>query len=222
MHELVVRTGEIGAAAIEQETQSLGVLLELVLALGDRWERHPVRRELHLIPSRPETAIGAAAGEVIDRAERLREHARVPVADAEDEATDADLRRLHRRRGQRRDRFEAIAVPTLRWRLLEVIRYRKPVEPALVGEPPEASHLGERTAEVTEMYPEPSTRNPSMGRRTAWVRTPACSSRGPGSPSAGSIRRRPRCRRPQARDPRAETRGRAREPSSCFEDLLLT
>ena len=41
--------------------------------------------------------------------------------------------------------------------------------------------VSDRSAEVTEVYPEPSTRNPSMGRRTAWVTTPACSCRAPGS-----------------------------------------
>src|SRR2546423_956206 len=213
--ELVMRAVEVCARAIEQQADNLGVFLQLVLALADGWEWNAIRRELDLVPSRPETAIGASVGKVIDRAERLRENAGVPIPDAKDEAADPDLRRLDRGGGQRCDRFEAVDVATLRWRLLEVIRHGEPVEPALVGESPEPSHLGEGTAEVTEMYAEPNTRIPSMGRPTALVRWPACLCRGPGPHCSGSHRRRPRCRRPPARDRRAETRGRARAPSSC-------
>ena len=116
-----MRANEIGATAIEEEPERLGVLLELVLAFGDRRKGYAVRRELDLVPSRAEAALGAAARKMIDGAERLRENARVTVTHAEDEATNADLRRLHCRRGQRSDRFKAVAVPTLRWRLLKVI-----------------------------------------------------------------------------------------------------
>ena len=55
---------------------------------ADRWERNAVRRELDLVPPRAETAIGASVGKVIDRGDRFREHARVPVPDAKDEAAD--------------------------------------------------------------------------------------------------------------------------------------
>jgi hypothetical protein len=37
-----VRAAEVGATTIEQETEGLGVLLELVLALTDGWERNAV------------------------------------------------------------------------------------------------------------------------------------------------------------------------------------
>jgi hypothetical protein len=71
-----VLAAEIGAWAIEQEAQRLRVFLELVLALADGREWDAVRRELDVIPSGAETAIRATAGEVIDRAERLRENTR--------------------------------------------------------------------------------------------------------------------------------------------------
>jgi len=60
VHELVVRTAEVGATSIEQEADYLGVLLELVLALADGWEGDAVRRELDFVPSRAEAAIGTA------------------------------------------------------------------------------------------------------------------------------------------------------------------
>src|SRR5207247_706097 len=147
---------EIRATAIEQEPQRLGVLLELVLTHGDRWEGDAVRRELDLVPSRPEAAVRAAAAEVIDRAQRLRENTRVAVPNAEDEATDADLRGLDGRGRQRGDRFEAIDIAALRWRFLEVIGDREPIESAFVGESPEAPHLLERTPEMADVYSEPS------------------------------------------------------------------
>jgi hypothetical protein len=56
----------------------------------------------------------------------------------------------------------------LRWRLLEMIRDRKPIEAALVREAPEASHFIQRPAEVADLDPEPSSRTPSM----AWVKPP--------------------------------------------------
>ena len=104
----------------------------------------------------------------------------MPVADAEHEAADADLLRLDGRGGQRRDRLEAIDVPALGRRLLKMIGDREPVEPAVISESPQLSHLVERSAEVTEMYPEPSTRSPSMGRQRSLVRP-----RGLLVPSAG-------------------------------------
>src|SRR6266568_6597708 len=141
------------------------------------------------------------------------------VANAKDQAADADVRRIRRRGRQRRDRFEAIAISTLWWRLLKVIGDREPVEPALICESPQPSHLIERTAEVTDVYPEPSSRSPIMGSLAgregiAWVDPSAGSSqaRAPPSPvprtcTRRQLRRCPRCRRPQARDRRAETRG---------------
>src|SRR5438477_3247391 len=210
-----MRAVEVGATTIEQESQGLRVFLELILAPRDGRKRDAVGGELDLVPPRADSAIGAPSREVVDGAERLRQDTRVPVPDAEDEAADAHSSRLHRRRGQRRDGFETVPVPTLRWRLLKVVGDRKPVESALVGEPPEPAHFIERTAEVTEMYPEPSTRNPSMGRPTASVTSPACSSRGPGSPPTESLRHCPRCRTPPARDHRRETPERERAPSSC-------
>src|SRR5438045_5926676 len=63
--ELVMCAVEVGATAIEQKTDDLGVFLELILALADAWERTAVGRELDLVPSRVETAIGAPVGKVI-------------------------------------------------------------------------------------------------------------------------------------------------------------
>src|SRR5207237_1418429 len=215
-HEAVVRAVEVGATSIEQETQRLRVFLELVLAFRDAGERYAVRREFDLIPSRADPAIGPPARKMVDGAERVGPYSGMPVPDAEDKAADANAACLHRRGGECGDRFETIAVTSLRRRLLKVVGHREPIKPALVGEPPEPTHLIERTTEVTEMYPELNTQNPSMGRLSAWASSPACSSRGPGSPSAGSSHRCPHCRRTQARDPRAETRGRARARSSWF------
>ena len=166
VHEAVVRAVEVGATPIKQETQRLRVFLELILALGDGRERNAVRRELDLVPSRADAAIGPPARKMVDGAERFRQDAGMPVPDAEDKASDTNPARLHSRGGECRDRFETIAVASLRRRLLKVVGHREPIKPALVGEAPEATHLIERTTEVAEMYPELNTQNPSMGRLT--------------------------------------------------------
>src|SRR5438876_7539415 len=210
-----MRAVEVGATTIEQESQGLRVFLELILAPRDGRKRDAVGGELDLVPPRADSAIGAPPREVVDGAERLRQDPRVPVPDAEDEAADAHSGRLDRRCGERGDGFEAVPLAALRRRFLKVVGDREPVESTLVGKPPEATHFIKWTAEVTEMYPEPSTQNPSMGRRTASVRSPACSSRGPGSPPTASLRHCLRCRTPPARDRPRETPGRARAPSSC-------
>src|SRR5207245_200119 len=84
IHEAVVRAVEVGATPIEQETQRLGVFLELVLALRDGRERYAIRREFDLVPAGADAAIGAPVGEMVDGAERFRQDAGMPVPDAED------------------------------------------------------------------------------------------------------------------------------------------
>src|SRR6266550_2216987 len=180
VHEAVVRAVEVGATSIEQETQRLRVFLELILALGDGRERDAVRRELDLVPSRADAAIGPPARKMVDGADRFCQDAGMPVPDAEDKAADTDATRLHRRGGECGDRFETIAVASLRRRLLTVVGHREPIKPALVGEAPEPTHLIEWTTEVAEMYPELNTQDPSMGRLTV---LPS------GIPSSGSLAR---------------------------------
>src|SRR5919109_1274464 len=101
---------------------------------------------------------------MIDGGDGLRENAGMAIADAEDETADTHARRFGRDRRHRGHRFEAIAFATLRRRFLKMIGDREPIEAPFVREPPEPSHLVERSAEMSEVYPEPSTRNPSMGR----------------------------------------------------------
>jgi len=91
---------------------------------------------------------------VIDRGHRLREQAGVPIRDAENEATDANPRRLRRGRGQRGDGLEALTAAVPMRRLLEVIGDREPVEAALVSEVPQPSQLVERPAQLTDMDAE--------------------------------------------------------------------
>src|SRR5438094_45027 len=116
----------------------------------------------------------------IQRGERFGHHTWMPVSDAEHQAPDADTRGLDRQCGHRRYRFEAIAIASLRWRFLKVIRDREPIEATLVGEPPELSHLGEWPPEMPEMDPEPNTRSPSTDhpKASAWP-APDCWYRGP-------------------------------------------
>jgi hypothetical protein len=83
---------------------------------------------------------------VVDRGHRLREQARVPKRDAEDEATDTNTRGLRRGRGQGGDGLETLAAAVAMRRLLEVIGDREPVEAALIGEVPQPSQLVERPA----------------------------------------------------------------------------
>src|SRR5438128_3541207 len=110
---------------------------------------------------------------MVDRADSLREQAGMPIADAEDEAPDPNTLRLHGDGGHRGDRLEAVAITALRRSLLEMIGDREPIEAALVREPPEATHLGQRTAEVAKVDPEPNTRCRSTDPQTL----PACSFR---------------------------------------------
>jgi len=83
---------------------------------------------------------------VVDRRHGLREQGGVPKRDAEDQATDANPRRLRRGRGECGDGLEAIAGAVAMRRLLEVIGDREPVEAALIGEMPQPSQLVERPA----------------------------------------------------------------------------
>src|SRR2546428_13707959 len=103
---------------------------------------------------------------MVDRADSLREQAGMPITDAEDEASDTNVLRLHGDRGHRGHRLEAVAVTALRRSLLEMIGDREPIESALVRESPEPSHVWQGPAEMTEMYAEPNTRN-RMGRSSA-------------------------------------------------------
>jgi hypothetical protein len=83
---------------------------------------------------------------VVDRGHGLREQAGVSKRDAEDEATDANPRRLRRGRGQGGDGLETLAVAVAVRRLLEVVGDREPIEAALIGEVPQPSQLVERPA----------------------------------------------------------------------------
>ena len=76
------------------------------------------------------------------------------IRDAEHQAADPESLRLDGRGRERRDRIEAVAVAASAGRLLKVIGDREPVEPALVRESPEPSHLIERTAEVADLDAE--------------------------------------------------------------------
>ena len=165
---------------VEKEPQHLGVFLELVLADLDRRKADAVGGELDLVPAGADPALSAATGKVIDRGERFGQHTWMAVSDAEHQARDADTRGLDRQCGHRRDRFEAIAIASLRWCFLKVIRDREPIEATLVGEPPELSHLGEWPPEMPEMDPEPNTRSPSTDhpKASAWP-APDCWYRGP-------------------------------------------
>jgi len=92
---------------------------------------------------------------VVDRRHGFCEETGVAVRDAEDETANPNSFGFGRSRGQRRDGLEAVTVAALVRRLLEVIRDRKPIEAALVGEPPEPSQLVKRPAEVTNVDAEP-------------------------------------------------------------------
>jgi hypothetical protein len=92
---------------------------------------------------------------VVDRRHGFREQTRVAERDAEDETSNAYSFGVSRGGGQRRDGLKASTIAALVRRLLEVIRYREPIEAALVGEPPQPSQLVERPAEVTNVDAEP-------------------------------------------------------------------
>src|SRR5437764_12118851 len=140
----VMRAFEVREVAVEEKTQHLGVLLELILPRACAGELDAVGLVLGLVPTRAETAGDATAREQIDRGERLCEHDRVTVGDAEHEATDTNPCRLERGSGEGRDRFEARFAAAPARRLLEVVRHREPLETALVGETPEAAPLLKR------------------------------------------------------------------------------
>jgi len=139
------------------------------------------------------SALGAAIRDVVDRRHGFCEETGVAVRDAEDETPNAYALGFGRGRGQRRDGLEAVTVAALVRRLLEVIRDRKPIEPALVGEPPEPSQLVKRPAEVTDVDAEPDAarlipvwvgghvagRGRHRGRRRGRIRGRAFGSAGP-------------------------------------------
>jgi len=92
---------------------------------------------------------------VVDGRHRFRQETRVAVRGAEDETSNTYSLCVGGSGGQRRDGLEAITIAALVRRLLEMIRYREPIEAALVGEPPEPSQLIERPAEMTNVDAEP-------------------------------------------------------------------
>jgi hypothetical protein len=148
---LKVRAALLG---IEQHAHDLRILFQHVLARADRRERIAERLRFDTVPAGAQPAVHAAAGEVVDRGERLREQAGVPVHDAVHPAAEADVLRVHRRRGERGDRLVAVHVAAARGRLLEVVGHREPVEAFRVGELPQLAHLVERPAHVPDVDPE--------------------------------------------------------------------
>src|SRR5262249_32249297 len=117
-------------------------------------ERVAVGRGLDAVPPGAEPAVDAAVREVVDGGEGLGEERGVAVDDAVDAAAEADARRVHGRGGQRGDGLVAVHVAAARWRLLEVIGDREPVEALRVGELPELAHLADGPAHVTDVDAE--------------------------------------------------------------------
>src|SRR5207245_6311242 len=138
----------------QEQTQHLRVLLEHVLTRTDRRKRESEGLRLDVVPAGAEPAIHPAVGQVVDGGERLGEQPGIAVRHAVDAAAQPDARRVHRRRGQRRDRLVAIHLPAARRRLLEVVGDGEPVEPPRVGELPQLAHLAQRAAHVTDVDSE--------------------------------------------------------------------
>ena len=95
------------ALAVEEAAEHDRGLLELVEAVLDRQERHAEGAELALVPAGAEPELDAAAAQVVDGDRGLAEHARIPIADAEDQAADRAPRVVVAgERRHRRDAFE--------------------------------------------------------------------------------------------------------------------
>jgi len=86
----------------------LRVLLEHVLADADARKLEAERCRLDVVPAGADAAIDAAAGEMVDRRQRLRVEPGVAVGDAVHERPEGDPPRLHRGRRQRGDRLVGV------------------------------------------------------------------------------------------------------------------
>jgi hypothetical protein len=80
---------EVGDVLGEQRSDALDRLSHLTQADRRRGERDVVRGELRLVPAGAEAAGDPPTAQVIERCHRIREHGRVPIADAVDETAAA-------------------------------------------------------------------------------------------------------------------------------------
>src|SRR5256885_11062703 len=143
-----VRTVEVHAASlrVEEQAHALRVFLQHVITDPDARELVAEGPGLDLVPAGAEAAVDAAAGEMVDRGERLRVEPGIPVGDAVDEGPEPDALRVHGGRRQRGDRLVADEIAAAGRRLLEVVGNGEPVEAHRVGEAPERSE--EHTSEL--------------------------------------------------------------------------
>src|SRR5437879_3269762 len=90
-----VRTVEVHAASlrVEEQAHALRVFLQHVLTDPDARELVAEGPGLDLVPAGAEAAVDAAAGEMVDRGERLRVKPGIPVGDAVDEGPEPDALR---------------------------------------------------------------------------------------------------------------------------------
>src|SRR5438132_787753 len=152
--EVEVLALEVRDGLIEEHAQDLHRFLEMILADADPLEGDAETLVLVLMPARADAQLAAAAREVVDGADGLGEHARVPVVDADHERTDLHMLGVERDGRHGADGLEAGSVPVAVGRLLEVVGGGEPVEAVGVGIAPQLAHLGHRPAHVPQVHPE--------------------------------------------------------------------
>ena len=136
-------------------------VLEQLVPLGERGERHAEPFALLLVVAAPDPEPRPAAREDVQRGHRLGQHARVPEVRAGGQRHEPDGRRVRGEETERGVRLEARALGAAHDRVLpQVVTDRDAVEATGLGQlahvAEEAGHLVglDRPAEIGEMHHE--------------------------------------------------------------------
>ena len=112
-------------------------LVEHVESCVGAWEVVAERLGLPAVPAGAESELEPAARDVVDRDRRLGQESGVAVADVEDETPDSGVGGVGGEGGSRGDRLVVGERAARRWRLVEVVPHRDPVEAGVVEASPQ-------------------------------------------------------------------------------------
>ncbi|GBD19161.1 hypothetical protein HRbin27_01665 [bacterium HR27] len=145
---------------LEETTQGLDTLFELIQPLAVGKERIPESAVFRLVPASTQTDLETATAQVVDGDDRLGQQPDVAELHGEHHATKADALCLT---GDRREEGHGLEVRNaIRGAGVEMIPHREPIEPLFIGEPPQAAQFLDGRVLRADVNPEPHGALPSF------------------------------------------------------------